>query len=156
MAKLRKSRTDSLGGTLEALSKTGAMVKVPNHVDLCPLGLIFWSEIIDMKPAGEWTPHELSIVGALAQTMALADEERKTLKDEGFVLVSASGNPCPNPRATILHGLDSRVKSMRQSLNIHGRAREGEARDAAKRRGELMDAAGSINGAAGSSDLLAN
>lgn len=151
----RKTRTDSIAGQVSVARATGAMIEVPVHVELNDRGLIYWSEIIAMKSADDWTPHDLSYAGMLAQTMALADDERMKLIEEGAILITDKGNPFANPRATILHGLESRIKSMRQSLNIHGRAREGEARDAAKRNRQNRATANRVTGVMDDDGLIA-
>lgn len=129
----RKTRTDSTTGIVEAVKSSFEVIDVPDHITLCEKGKIYWSEIMDMRSKSEWTSHDLSYAGMLAKTMAMADSERDKLEEEGAILISDKGSPFSNPRATVLHGYESRIKSMRQSLNIHGRARLGEARDQAGR-----------------------
>lgn len=154
---MRKDRSDSAASAQRATSNAGAMIEPPAHIELNDLGLIFWTEIIAMKPVADWTPHDLSIAGSLAQTMEMADAERKLLSEEGTVVKSLKGTPMANPRASILHGFDSRIKSIRQSLNIHGRAREGEARDAAKRNKQLRSVTADAEDVLNEDDgLLAN
>ena len=58
----------------------------------------------------------------------------ETLEAEGFTSTTAQGNPCQNPRLGGVRMLDTSIMSTRRSLQLHARAREGEARDAGKRR----------------------
>lgn len=145
----RKARSDS---TAEAVRyATAKDVTPPSNVPLSQEDMPFFASVIDEFPRADWTAHQLELAAFLAQKMRLHRDELTKLEAEGFVLTSAGGSPMQNPRLGAVRMLDTSIKANRQSLNLHARARGGEARDAAKRQRDGLAAQGQSN----DDDLLA-
>ena len=107
----------------------------PAHLPLSETEIPFWKNIIAEKAKSEWTAHDLDIASMLASSLAQLAEENKWLAGEGSVLASNGSNPYGNPRLRIIADAHARAMKYRQTLGIHSRGKEGEARDAEKRRG---------------------
>lgn len=133
MTKARKGRIDSASEAVSVMLAASRALEAPAHAPLHDDAGPFWADVIAARARSEWSEHDLAYASDLANAMAQLVDNRRKLRDEGEVLATASGNPCANPRVAVVHGLAAQVKSMRQSLNIHGRA-AGEARDVGKRR----------------------
>lgn len=131
----RKQRIDSITAQVEVMKKAAVELSPPDHLPLTDAELPFWKNIIAEKAKSEWTGHDLEIASMLASSLAQLAEESKWLAGEGSVLATAGGNPMSNPRLRIIADAHSRVMKYRQTLGIHSRGKEGERRDADKRRG---------------------
>lgn len=68
----------------------------------------------------------------LARTMADLEDEQRLMRAEGSVTVTERGHPVVNPRKTLIQMHAGTILSFRRSLQLHARARAGEARDAGK------------------------
>lgn len=109
-------------------------ISPPSNVPLTNADMPFFASVIDEYARSEWTAHQLELAALLARKMRLLRDELATLEQEGFVTVSGNGSPCQNPRLGGVRMLDTSIMATRRSLQIHARARAGEARDAGKRR----------------------
>ena len=87
----------------------------------------------------------------LARKMRLLRDELAQLEAEGFVLSTPKGGLCQNPRLGGVRMLDTSIMATRRSLQIHARARGGEARDTGARRAQAKEIEGGIS----DDDLLA-
>lgn len=130
----RRKRVDSVGAAVEIAQASGRAIKPPSNVPLKKEDLPFFASVIDEFARAEWTAHQLELAALLARKMRLLRDELQTLEDEGFTLVTEKGAPCQNPRLGGVRMLDTSIMATRRSLQLHARAREGEARDAGKRR----------------------
>lgn len=131
----RRKRIDSVDATVEVAQKSGQHIEPPSNVPLKSEDLPFFASVIDEFARAEWTAHQLELAAMLARKMRLLRDELETLEQEGFTLATASGNPCQNPRLGGVRMLDTSIMSTRRSLQLHARAKGGEARDTANRRG---------------------
>jgi len=131
----RKQRIDSITASVEIMKKATVDLQPPAHLPLSETEIPFWKNIIAEKAKSEWTAHDLDIASMLASSLAQLAEENKWLAGEGSVLASNGSNPYGNPRLRIIADAHARAMKYRQTLGIHSRGKEGEARDAEKRRG---------------------
>lgn len=131
----RKRRVDSVAAAVEIASQSGKPISPPSNVPLKPDDLPFFASVIAEFAKSEWTAHQLELAAMMAQKMRLLRDELQTLEAEGFTLVTASGNPCQNPRLGGVRMLDTSIMATRRTLQLHARAQGGEARDTGKRRG---------------------
>ena len=95
----------------------------------------FFASVIAEFARSEWTAHQLELAAMLARKMRMLRDEIDTLDSEGTIAETANGTPCQNPRIGAVRMLDTSIMATRRSLSLHARAREGEGRDVAKRRG---------------------
>lgn len=133
---MRKARVDSVEAAVEAAQSAQNDITPPSNVPLSAEDLPFFASVIDEFARSEWTAHQLELAAMLAKKMRLLRDELQTLETEGFTTMTASGNPCQNPRLGGVRMLDTSIMATRRSLQIHARARNGEARDVGDRRQE--------------------
>ena len=113
---------------------SAAEVSPPSNVPLSDGDMPFFASVIDEFSRSDWTAHQLELAAILAQKMRLLRDELASLEKEGFVLATANGTPMQNPRLGGVRMLDTSIMATRRSLSLHTRAKEGEARDVAKRK----------------------
>jgi hypothetical protein len=130
----RKQRVDSITAQVAIMQAAVSEIAPPEHLSLTEKDLPFWRTVIAEKPKAEWTAHDLEIAALLAMSMRKLGEQEVELETEGPVYVTGGGNMAQNPRCRIVADLAARVVKYRQTLGIHNRAKQGEARDVAKRR----------------------
>ena len=135
----RKQRIDSITAQVEVMQKAVQGVEAPAHIPLTDDDRPFWQNIIAEKPKAEWTAHDLEIAAMLAQSLRKLRDEEKTLDTEGAVYTNGAGNMIQNPRFRVVKDLVAIVRQYRQTLGIHNRAKEGEARDVRKRREQAFE-----------------
>lgn len=123
-----------MAGAVAAAQAASRQISPPSNVPLTDADLPFFASVIDEFARSEWTAHQLELAAMLARKMRLLRDELVTLEAEGFVTVSGGGSPCQNPRLGGVRMLDTSIMATRRSLQIHARARAGEARDVGKRR----------------------
>ena len=130
----RRQRIDSSTAAVKSMQAAGLQVPVPDHLPLTDQDLPFWQNIIAEKAKAEWSAHDLELAALLAQSLRKMRDEELTLDGEGSVITVEGRNPTANPRLTIIKDLHARVIKYRQTLGIHDRGKNGEARDSQKRR----------------------
>lgn len=131
----RRPRIDTAAGAVAAAQASQVQISPPSNVPLSAEDLPFFASVIDEFARSEWTAHQLELAAMLARKMRMLRDELASLDDEGFTSVTGNGSPCQNPRLGGVRMLDTSILSTRRSLQLHARANNGEARDAAKRRG---------------------
>ena len=129
----KRVRSDSISFAVAA-AQTKRLASPPAHVPLDVSELPFFESIAAEMAGTELTEHVAEIAAMLARTMCALEAEQRLLKSEGTVIANQRGTPIANPRVFACRGLTSDVQSLRRSLQLHARATNGEARDAAKRR----------------------
>ena len=135
----RKQRVDSITAQVDIMQKAAQGVEAPAHIPLTDEDRPFWQNIIAEKPKAEWTAHDLEIAAMLAQSLRKLRDEEVLLDAEGSVVHEEGRNPTANPRLRIVADLHARAMKYRQTLGIHNRAKEGEARDVRKRREQAFE-----------------
>lgn len=148
----RKQRVDSATAHVKIVQAAILELAPPKHVPLIKNDMPFWQTVIAEKPKAEWTPHDLEFAAHLAASMRKLGEQEAELEREGPVYTTAGGNMAQNPRCRVVANLAARVLKYRQTLGIHNRAKEGEAREVAKRRAQAKAVEA---GASVSDDLIA-
>lgn len=131
----RRARADSINGTVAAARSAMTNTVPPGHIALSDDDWPFWRSVVAEFAGEEITPHVLEVAAFLARTMADLDREQKALRTEGAILKTEKGALLVNPRDRVVKTLCDSVLSLRRSLALHARARAGETRDIAKRRG---------------------
>lgn len=131
---MKRKRVDSVEAAVEIARAAGKQISPPSNVPLSGEDLPFFSSVIDEFARTEWTAHQLELAALLARKMRMLRDEMDALDREGFTAITASGNPCQNPRLGGVRMLDTSIMATRRSLQLHARAQGGEARDAGKRR----------------------
>jgi hypothetical protein len=107
--------------------------------------MAFYRAVIEELSLTELTPHIAMVAALLARTMADLERQSRALRDED----AAPGGPrANNPRRNTVLSLLASVLAQRRSLQIHGRAKNGHADDAATRRAQVK----AIEAAAGLDD----
>ncbi len=129
---MKRQRIDSVTAAVGVMMASQREIVPPSNVPLDDCDLPFFASVIDEFARSEWTGHQLELAAMLAKKMRLLRDELTLLEAEGFVL---PGKPaCQNPRLGGVRMLDTSIMATRRSLQLHARARGGEARDVAKRR----------------------
>lgn len=142
----RRQRIDSVTGQVEAMQAAVKELFPPPHVKLTEADQPFWISIIAEKAKIEWTAHDLELAALLTIAMRRLTQEETTLAEEDAVVTTTGGNLAANPRLRIVSDLHARVMKYRQTLGIHSRAKDGEARDAGRRRSQAKEAEYAANG----------
>ena len=130
----RKPRIDSAAEAVRIMQGARRELTPPSHVPLDDMDWPYWHNVVAEFARAEWTEHQLELAAMLARTMANLELEQRTLRAEGYVSESQRGTPVINPRAMAVKSMTGDILSLRRSLALHARARNGEARDTAKRR----------------------
>lgn len=138
----RKQRIDSITAQVDVMQAATREIQPPEHLPLGETDAPFWRSVIAEKPKAEWTDHDLEIAALLAMSMRKLGQQEVEMEREGLVITTAGGNAAQNPRFRIVTDLASRVVKYRQTLGIHNRAKNGEARDVAKRRAQAFEVEG--------------
>ena len=140
----RRTRSDSTAMAVEAAQAPAA--SPPSNIELTEEEETFFASIIEEMARVEWTPHAIELAAMLARMMASLNEEQTRLREEETIVTQPSGTVVVNPRTRIVRGLLADIIAMRQSLQIHARAKNGEAHRVAARRDRLKDAEGDSDG----------
>lgn len=135
----RRQPVNSITAQVSIMQKALQELQPPEHLPLTEADLPFWRSITAEKPKSEWTGHDLEIAAMLAQSLRKLRDEELQLDVEGSVVKEDGRNPTANPRLRIVADLHARAMKYRQTLGIHNRGKEGEARDVAKRRAQAFD-----------------
>jgi hypothetical protein len=117
------------------MGNAAAEVNPPDNVPLDAEDMPFFRSVIDEFARSEWTSHQLELAAMLARKMRDMKDVQRELRDEGYTTTTANGTPVQSPLVGVLRMLDTSILATRRSLSLHARARAGEARDVAKRRG---------------------
>jgi len=131
----KRQRIDSATAQVEVMQKSLQQITPPSNVPLMKEDLPFFANVIEEFARSEWTAHQLEVAAMLARTMADLNREQQELRKEGYISVRANGTTVENPRLRVQKSLSGDVLAMRRSLSLHARAKSGEARDVAQRRG---------------------
>ncbi len=127
-------RIDSITEQTKVAKLAHKNIIPPESVTLDECDMPFFDAVIAEFARSEWTDHSLQCAAMLARMMADMEREQRILRGEGSVAYSEKGTPVVNPRKTVVQMLAGSILSMRRSLQLHARAQNGEAGDAAKRK----------------------
>lgn len=147
----RKQRVDSNAAAVQIMQGSTRQIQPPSHVPLDDMDWPFFENVIEEFARSEWTEHQIELAAMLARTMAQLEQEQRTLRTEGYIAVRENGTTVENPRARAVKSLTGDILSFRRSLSLHARAKQGEARDVAKRQAQAK----AIEADLGGDDLLA-
>ncbi|GLQ20381.1 hypothetical protein ACFFUB_02450 [Algimonas porphyrae] len=131
----RRTASDSLTSAQQVMAAALEDIAVPTHEPLFDGAEMYWAEILKARANTDWPAEDLTMAAKLANTMLLHKRDQTALFDQGSTIMKGD-NPAPNPLVAICHTHISTIKAIRQDLQIHGRGKNGEARDAGKRRGQ--------------------
>jgi len=137
--KPRKSRSDSVSAAQKIAAAAFKDVKPPATIRMTPRDLEFFDAVVAEFAKAHWTLHQLQQAAMLARAMNDLEEQQFELRKEGMmqeVKTKKKENKYKvvNPRKQLVQMCASTVLSLRRSLALHARAREGEGRDSAKKR----------------------
>ena len=129
----RRQRSDSATAAVERFqAEHGVELQPPAHIHLPEPALPFWRAIIRARAREEWgaSPSLLNAAANLAWTQYQIDQTRRQIDGEedlpeGLVVAQLAGHLLKMQRLEMAY---------LRTLQQHGRAVEGEARDVAKRR----------------------
>jgi len=130
----RKSRSDTVGEALTIAQSADKAIHPPAHVPLDETDVAFFASVVGEFARAEWTAHALEIAAMLARDMADMNAAQIALREQGEVVDTPKGGRAVNPLRTVVQTLSGSILSKRRSLQLNARAREGEARDAGKRK----------------------
>lgn len=130
----RKRTLQSVAEQARIASLATREIVPPDNVPLSKEDIPFFANVIAEFARSEWTAHQLELAALLARSMADMAREQILLREEGAVVTGSMGTPIVNPRRAALQMHANTIVAFRRSLALHARAKEGEARDVAKRR----------------------
>ena len=142
MATVKKAKRDRIDSTSEQVKVMAASTKSigpPSNVPLSKKDMPFFVNVLDQFARSDWTAHDLEVAAMLARSMCDLNEEQQILRTEGYITARQNGTTVENPRLRVVKSLSGDLLSFRRSLSLHARAREGDARDVAKRRSMSKD-----------------
>jgi len=142
MATVKKAKRDRIDSTSEQVKVMAASAKgigPPSNVPLSKKDMPFFVNVLDQFARSDWTAHDLEVAAMLARSMCDLNEEQQILRTEGYITARQNGTTVENPRLRVVKSLSGDLLSFRRSLSLHARAREGDARDVAKRRSMSKD-----------------
>ncbi len=126
----------------------------PEHVELTDAQMRFWASTTN-QPGREWPADDLEIAALLCRALARLERETRELDGENSVIVSEKGAQMANPRLRIIGDLHAQIMKYRQDLRINDRGKNGERRDADKRRSATADLDSRFEAQESDDDLLA-
>lgn len=129
----RRQRIDTVAGAVTVAAGLRE-IEPPVTVPLDPKDRAFFETIVREKPASEWTPHDIEVAAHLAQAMADLVVARSRLRETGGPVLASGGKLVNNPFSQAVRDETARIVSLRSTLQIHGRGKNGETRDVLKRR----------------------
>ena len=135
----RRPRIDSSAEAVRIMAGAKRELQPPSHVPLDDMDWPYWHSVVAEFARAEWTEHNLELAAMLARTMANVELEQRTLRAEGYVAESQRGTPVVNPRSMAVQALTGQILSLRRSLALHARARNGDNRNAAVRKGQSKE-----------------
>lgn len=135
---MRKARVDSAEEQVRIAAAARQPIVPPSNVPLDARDKPFFVNIIAEFARSEWTAHQLELVAMLARTMADLEDEQREFRREGSVVQCVRG-PVTNPRFGVIQGHVNLIISLRRSLALNGRVKNGEPLHAAKRRVQIME-----------------
>lgn len=126
MTTQRKQRADSVTAAI-AMHQRAGRIHIPDHVraSLRPCDVPFFMGAL--KSRDDWQDFEYSILAQLACAQADYNSLQSELDTEGNIVKGRI-----NPKCRLAETLCRRALSLARSLQIHARAKRGEARDAAR------------------------
>jgi hypothetical protein len=130
----RRKRIDSTASMTEILQNAAKEINPPETVELNDEDLQFFESIIAECPKSEWSQHNTEVAALLARAMADLNREQEKLREEGTTTIGSLGSVIVNPRKSAVQLLFSTVISFRRSLGLDARTRDGDSRNAARRR----------------------
>lgn len=147
---MRKQRIDSADAAVRIMQGAQRQIAPPGHVPLEDADWPFWHNVVAEFARAEWSEHQLELAAMLTRTMAMLEQEQRTLRQEGFIAVRENGTSVENPRARAVKSLTGDILSLRRSLALHARARSGDSRNDGARREAAKGLEGQLD-----DDLLA-
>ena len=132
----RRTASDSLTSAKEVMQSALQPITAPAHEPLFDGAQAYWDEIISARANTDWPAEDLTLAAKLANVMLLHKDALDDLRALGHTVTTQGGNTAANPLVTISKTYMSDIKAMRTDLQIHGRGKNGEARDVGKRRGQ--------------------
>lgn len=150
----KRQRIDSITEQVKVVQAAVVEIAAPEHVPLGDRDQPFWRSVLAEKPKVEWTDHDLELAALLAIAMRRLRDEEVALSREDAVVTTTGGNLAANPRLRIVSDLHARVMKYRQTLGIHNRGKNGEQREAQKRREQAKATEHAATGVAEDDDDL--
>lgn len=151
----RKSASDSATSAVDVMAKALAKIVPPAHEPLFEGAEPYWVEILSARANTDWPAEDLTLAAKLANLMLMHREAQTELHEAGATVTTQGGNVAANPLVTITKTYMSDIKAIRTDLQIHGRGKNGEARDVGKRRGQRKSMQKNIEGTASKPGLFA-
>lgn len=151
----RRSASDSTTSAKAVMAKALETIDAPDHEPLFDGALPYWKEILSARANTDWPAEDLTLAAKLANLMLMHRKSQTQLHEDGPVSETQGGNPMANPLVTITKTYMSDIKAIRTDLQIHGRGKNGEARDVGKRRGQRRAVQKKIEGTADKAGLFA-
>jgi len=124
MQKPRKQRSDSVTAAVAA-SQRASGITIPDHINLRPCDLPFFNA--GLKSRDDWQEYEFSVLAQWARALADYEKLQNDLTTEGTILKGRI-----NPKCQLTETLCRRAMALARTLQIHARAKRGEARDVAR------------------------
>lgn len=124
----KRRRFDTKESTTDVLDAATRAINPPEHIRFSNKDYTFWDSIIAEFANIEWTNHNLEIAAFLARTMSDLEMEQVRMRNEGSVRKGKI-----NPRKQVIEMHTKNILSIRRSLAIHSRGKNGELRDQSKK-----------------------
>lgn len=138
--KKNREKVTSAAEISRVMASAKKEIKPPAHVRMEDCDLPFFKSVLEEFARSEWTDHQLEIAALLARTMCDMERDQFNLRQDGTILYTEKNHPFINPLKGAVNQSAGSILAMRRSLSLHARAREGEARDAGKRKGHAKAA----------------
>lgn len=144
MAKGKKPSIDTAGEKAKVVQAVGNEILPPKRIHMDAIDMDFFRSVVEEFARAEWTEHTLELAALLARAMHDMEFEQRKLREDGAIAYSDKGTPVANPRKQIVAMHAGTILSMRRSLSLHARAKDGEARDKGKRSNKAKDLENSV------------
>jgi hypothetical protein len=122
----KRSPVTSPSTAVRIMQGATRQIQPPSHVPLEDCDWPFFENVIEEFARSEWTEHAIEIAAMLSRTLADLEREQRTLRTEGMIAVRENGTTVENPRMRAVKSLTGDVLSLRRSLQLHARAKQGE------------------------------
>lgn len=155
------SRSDGVQAAVDVVQAVFDDITPPDHVKLKKVEMVFWDSIINEFAKIEWSDHTLELAAMLARNMYAYEKAQRKLAKEGEVLERKAIKKAPkdsgqedevvvtgyfaNPIKSFIKMYHENILSLRRSLSLQARVKNGEPRDVAKKRDAAKATEQSIN-----------
>lgn len=154
--KKRRQKITTPAQTTRIMQGVGRVIEPPPFIQLTDFEINFFNSIIGEIPKADWSAHQIELAALLSRAMGELAIAQEQLRKEGTIVTTPKGGLAVNPRQMVVDKCIATILSMRRSLSLHARVKDGDHRDLAKTRKIARQIEASVGADGGEDDGLIN